>query len=92
MNVLFDSVDISYRKDRADLNTPKSTRRSGTALMEEKGMSLNFLLPKSMIPERHEVAERWPIVPNLLRARNHTSFKSLKEEGVYYDNENKEWC
>ena len=92
MNVLFDSMDISYRKDRADLNTPKSTRRSGTALMEEKGMSLNFLLPKSMIPERHEVAERWPIVPNLLRARNHTSFKSLKEEGVYYDNGNKEWC
>ncbi|QDZ20499.1 hypothetical protein HOP50_04g30170 [Chloropicon primus] len=91
MNMLFDSPDVSYRKERATMSTAGASKRVGTAL-EGKGMSLDFLLPKTMIPEKHEVAERWPIVPNLLRARNLSSFKSLKDEGVYYDAENKQWC
>lgn len=86
MNMLFESSDISYRNDRSDISTPK--RSTGI----QEGFGLNFILPKSVIPERNEVAERWPIVPNLLRARKHTSFKSLNQEGIYYDNDNQQWC
>lgn len=88
---LFESTDVSYRKDRASMSSAGATGRVGTAL-EGQCRSLNFVLPKALIPERHEVAERWPIVPNLLRARKLNSFQSLKDEGVYYDEGNKNWC